>query len=148
MNKKSEVRMKRIIKYTGLCIAVILMGALFLSPQNDSINTDSNETIKPTYISISMQEAKQRFVSETGYIILDVRHDYEYAEGHIPGAILIDNDLINADTVGSLPQKNQLIFVYCRSGRRSKEAAQKLVDLGYTNIVEIGGILDWDGELE
>ena len=82
------------------------------------------------------------------YIILDVRTIEEYNDGHIPGAILIDNDEISATTVAQLSNKNQTIFVYCRSGRRSKEAAQKLVDLGYTNVIEIGGILDWTGEIE
>ena len=85
---------------------------------------------------------------ESGYIILDVRTPEEFAEGHIPNAINIPNESIGSADLSQLPNKDQLIFVYCRSGRRSKEAAQKLANLGYTNIVEMGGINDWNGELE
>ena len=84
--------------------------------------------------------------TEKDYIILDVRTAEEYSEGHIPNAINIPNESIGTEEIPSLPDKNQLIMVYCRSGRRSKEASQKLVELGYTNIVEFGGIIDWTGE--
>lgn len=83
---------------------------------------------------------------ESGYIILDVRRPDEYATGHIPNAINIPNENIGTDEISQLPDKDQLIMVYCRSGRRSKEAAEKLAALGYTNIVEFGGIIDWKGE--
>lgn len=83
---------------------------------------------------------------ETDYVILDVRTPEEYAAGHIPNAINIPNETIGASEISALPDKDQLILVYCRSGRRSKEAAEKLVFLGYTNVVEFGGILDWTGE--
>ena len=83
---------------------------------------------------------------ETDYVILDVRTPEEFAAGHIPNAINIPNETIGASEISALPDKDQLILVYCRSGRRSKEAAQKLVSLGYTSIVEFGGILDWTGE--
>ena len=86
--------------------------------------------------------------TEKGYIILDVRRPDEYAGGHIPGAINVANESIGNRQISELPDKGQLILVYCRSGRRSKEAAEKLVKLGYTNIVEFGGILDWTGEIE
>jgi len=85
---------------------------------------------------------------EKNYIILDVRRPDEFAEGHIPGAINVPNEDIGSSDIPALPDKSQLILVYCRSGRRSKEAAEKLVKLGYTNIVEFGGILDWTGEIE
>lgn len=101
-----------------------------------------------TYQTISMAELSQRFDAEENAILLDVRHPEEYAEGHIPGAIHLDNDDIGTQPIGLLPDKDQTIFVYCRSGRRSKEAAQKLVELGYSGIIECGGILDWTGELE
>ena len=84
---------------------------------------------------------------ESGYVILDVRRPDEFAAGHIPNAINVPNETIGTAEISELPNKNQLIFVYCRSGRRSKEAAEKLVNLGYTNIVEFGGILDWKGEI-
>ena len=84
--------------------------------------------------------------SETDYIILDVRTAEEFAQRHIPFAINIPNEIIGTEDIPELPNKSQLILVYCRSGRRSKEAAEKLVKLGYTNIVEFGGINDWNGE--
>ena len=101
-----------------------------------------------TYRSISMDEAVRMMESENGYIILDVRRPDEFAAGHIPGAINVANETIGTAEIPELPDKNQLILVYCRSGRRSKEASEKLVKLGYTNIVEFGGILDWKGEIE
>ena len=85
-------------------------------------------------------------LEETGYIILDVRTAQEYCEKHIPGAINIANESIGTEEIPELPDKDQLILVYCRSGNRSKQASEKLVKLGYTNIVEIGGINSWPGE--
>ena len=102
---------------------------------------------KNAYRQISMDEAIAMMAEETGYIILDVRRADEFAAGHIPGAINVANESIGTDDIPELPDKNQLIMVYCRSGRRSKEAAEKLVKLGYTNIVEFGGILDWKGKI-
>ena len=99
-----------------------------------------------SYRQISMDEAVAMMEQENGYIILDVRTPAEFAEKHIPNAINIPNENISTDEIPELPDKDQLIMVYCRSGRRSKEAAEKLVKLGYTNIVEFGGILDWKGE--
>ena len=84
--------------------------------------------------------------SETGYVILDVRTEEEFAEGHIPGAILIPDYEIESKAEQNLTDKNQLILVYCRSGRRSKNASAALVSLGYTNIREFGGIIDWPYE--
>ena len=100
------------------------------------------------YRQISMDEAVKMMKDEKNYIILDVRRPDEYAEGHIPGAINVPNEEIGTTDIAELPNKSQLILVYCRSGRRSKEASEKLVKLGYTNIVEFGGILDWKGEIE
>lgn len=100
------------------------------------------------YISISMEEAKEVFATLGNYIILDVRRADEFAEGHIPSAINVANEDIGAEQPAELPDLDQVIFVYCRSGRRSKEASEKLAALGYTNIYEFGGILDWDGEIE
>lgn len=100
------------------------------------------------YRQISMDKALKMMRDEKNYIILDVRRPDEYAEGHIPGAINVPNEEIGTDEISELPDKSQLILVYCRSGRRSKEAAEKLVKLGYTSIVEFGGILDYKGEIE
>ena len=101
-----------------------------------------------SYRQISMDEAVDMMKKESGYIILDVRRPDEYAAGHIPGAINLPNEDIGSNEIKILPNKSQLILVYCRSGRRSKEASEKLVKLGYTNIVEFGGILDWKGDIE
>lgn len=98
-------------------------------------------------MNIAAEEAKKLMDSEEGCIILDVRTREEYDQGHIPGAVLIPNTEIEAKAADLLPDKEQLILVYCRSGRRSKLAAQSLADLGYTNIREFGGILDWPYEV-
>lgn len=101
-----------------------------------------------SYTSISMEEAKEAFAQEGSYIIVDVRRADEYAQGHIPGAINIANEEIMDDDPVELQDKDQLIYVYCRSGRRSQEAAAKLAALGYSNVIECGGIMDWTGEIE
>ena len=100
------------------------------------------------YKQITMSEAVKMMETEKNYIILDVRRADEFAEGHIPGAINVANEVIGTEEIPELPDKSQLILVYCRSGRRSKEASEKLVKLGYANIVEFGGIQDWKGEIE
>ena len=98
------------------------------------------------YRQISMDEAVQMMKKESGYVILDVRTPEEFAEKHIPNAVNVPNETIGSSEIPELPNKDQLILVYCRSGRRSKAAAEKLVALGYTNIVEFGGINDWRGD--
>ena len=102
------------------------------------------------YKNISMDEAKKIFESgeDGSYIILDVRRSDEFASGHIPGAINVANESIGTEAPVELPDKNQLIYVYCRSGNRSKQAAEKLVAQGYTSIVDIGGIMEWKGKIE
>ena len=120
----------------------ILLSALMLTGCAGRSNHQTN-----TYRSITMDEAVDMMAQESGNIILDVRRPDEYAAGHIPGAINVPNESIGTDEIPELPNKDQLIMVYCRSGRRSKEASEKLVKLGYTNIVEFGGILDWKGEI-
>ena len=123
--------MKRIIP--------ILMALLLLSGC-------ATQSAKKTYRQITMEEAVTMLEEETGYTILDVRTAQEYSEKHIPGAINIANESIGTEDIPELPDKDQLILVYCRSGNRSKQASEKLVQLGYTNIVEIGGINSWPGE--
>lgn len=119
---------------------VILMTVLLLSGCRTA-QTNTN-----TYRQISTQEAINLMTEETGYMILDVRTEAEYETGHIPGAICVPNETIGTEEISKLPDKNQLILVYCRSGNRSKQAAQKLADQGYANIVEFGGINSWTGE--
>ena len=99
-----------------------------------------------TYRQINAEEAATMMEEESSYIILDVRTAEEYSEKHIPGAINIPNETIGTEDIPELPDKEQLILVYYRSGNRSKQAAEKLVKLGYTNIVEFGGINDWTGK--
>ena len=120
----------------------ILLSALMITGCAGTSNSQTN-----TYRSITMDEAVDMMAQETSYIILDVRRADEFAAGHIPGAINVANESIGTAEILDLPDKDQLIMVYCRSGRRSKEASEKLVKLGYTNIVEFGGILDWKGEI-
>ena len=109
---------------------------------------DKENTREVEYVNITAQEAKQIMDSEEGYIILDVRTQEEYDQGHIPGAIVISYEEIPDKAEEVLTDKNQLILVYCRSGRRSKIAAEALLELGYTNIKEFGGIIDWPYEVE
>ena len=127
--------MKRIKKLIPIILSAILLSACAPSGTN-------------SYRQISMDEAVKMMEKEKNYIILDVRRADEFAEGHIPGAINVANEDIGTEEIPELPDKSQMILVYCRSGRRSKEASEKLVKLGYTNIVEFGGILDWKGEIE
>ena len=127
-----------------LCLVIIGCGRKSEADNNVIDNKDEGNSYK----SISMSEAEEMMKNEKDYIILDVRTAEEYKEGHIPNAINVANETIGEDEISELPNKDQLIMVYCRSGRRSKQAASKLVKLGYSNIVEIGGIIDWKGDIE
>lgn len=109
-------------------------------------NKGQDDNSRKTFETITPESAKSLMDSETDYIILDVRTASEYSEGHIQNAVLIPDYEIEARAQGELKDKNQLILVYCRSGRRSKIAAQTLADLGYTNVNEFGGIIDWPYE--
>jgi rhodanese-related sulfurtransferase len=124
--------------------------ALILSVLTSLTVVSCNKTPEQdiTYERINAEEAKAIMDRESGYIIIDARTQSEYDEGHIPGAILIPEYEIANKAGELLKDKNQLILVYCRSGRRSKIAAQALVDLGYTNVKEFGGIIDWKYEIE
>ena len=123
--------------------AWILAAALLLSGCSASPEKSSG---KNSYQQISGEEAAQIMAREENYILLDVRTREEFENAHIPGAICIPNETIGAEEIPELPDKDQLILVYCRSGNRSKQAAEKLAALGYTNIVEFGGIIDWTGD--
>ena len=97
--------------------------------------------VLPTEAQVMMEESVEPFV------LVDVRRIDEYSESHIEGAINIPLDTIDESVYEILKDKNQAIYIYCRSGNRSQEASQKLVDLGYTNIIEMGGIIDWEGSI-
>ena len=107
----------------------------------------SKDDIKGEIKYVSMDEIVNIMSENQNYIILDVRTVEEYNNGHIPNAICIPNETINEDVINKLPNKEQLILIYCRSGNRSKQAANKLQELGYTNLIEFGGIIDWKGEI-
>ncbi len=102
---------------------------------------------EPSFQTITAKEAAQMMEKEEGYIIVDVRTYEEFSEGHIPGAICIPNDTIGQKMPEELPDKEQTILIYCRSGRRSQQAAGKLAALGYTHIYDFGGIQNWEGEI-
>lgn len=108
----------------------------------------SQESQKAVYMNINAQQAKEIMDTETGYVILDVRTQEEFDSGHVPGAILIPDYEIKEKAPQVLTDKNQKILIYCRSGRRSKLACEELVNLGYTNLYEFGGIIDWPYETE
>ena len=126
-------------KLVFLLLAVMLLTACGQDKENDQ---------GAVYVNITAEKAKQIMDTEEGYIILDVRTQEEYDEGHVPGAIVISHVEIAEKAEEVLTDKDQLILVYCRSGRRSKIAAEALVELGYTNIKEFGGIIDWPYEVE
>lgn len=108
------------------------------------ILTGCGTTGQKGYRQVDMNEAIRLMKTETDYLILDVRTPEEFAAGHIPGAINLPNETIDGS---ALPRKDQLLLIYCRSGNRSKQSAGKLAVLGYTNLVEFGGIRDWPGEI-
>lgn len=124
-------------KFLPIFIAVLLLAGCAASAEQEG-----------SYRQITMDEAVAMMEEEKDYIILDVRTAAEFDEKHIRGAINIPNETIGTDAIPELPDKDQLILVYCRSGNRSKQASEKLVKLGYTNVVEFGGIIDWPGETQ
>ena len=126
-------------KLIFLLLTAILLTACGQAKENDR---------EAVYVNITAEEAKAIMDTEEGYVILDTRTREEYDQGHIPGAIQISHDEITEKAEEVLTDKDQLILVYCRSGRRSKIAAEALVELGYTNIKEFGGIIDWPYEVE
>ena len=128
--------MKKILPIL-LLLPLVLVGCTTAVPEKEL----------SSYRQITTREAVEMMAKETNYIILDVRTQAEYDAGHIPGAILIPNETIGTDEIPQLPDNDQLIMLYCRSGNRSKQASEKLVRLGYTNIVEFGGINSWTGEI-
>ena len=134
--------MKKIILLIIIAI-IIIMGVVFRMNKKEK-NIENEVVIK----HVSMNDIVQIMEENENYIILDVRTQSEYNQGHIPNAICIPNETIDENVVNKLSDKNQMILVYCRSGNRSKQAAEKLKKLGYTNLIEFGGIIDWKGEIE
>ena len=125
-------------------LVILLLAAMLLT----ACGQDKENHREAIYVNITAEEAKQIMDSQEGYVILDVREQEEYDAGHIPGAIVIPHEEITEKAEEVLTDKELLILVYCRSGRRSKIAAKALAELGYTNIKEFGGIIDWPYEVE
>ena len=128
--------------YIVLVIVILIVGVILMLNKKNKI-IENEGTIK----YVSMDEIIQIMNENENYIILDVRTIEEYNEGHIPNAICIPNETICNSEIAELPNKEQLILIYCRSGNRSKQAAEKLIKLGYSNLIEFGGIIDWKGEI-
>ena len=129
------------MKHAILILIILLAAALLLS-------ACTKKTESASYQQISQETAKEMMAKDDGHVIVDVRRQDEYDAGHIPGAILIPNESIGTNRPAELPDLDQIILIYCRSGNRSKQAAQKLADMGYKNIYEFGGIKTWTGDIE
>lgn len=125
-----------------------LTGCLGAAAGSNGSNATNDSGSSASYQQVNAETAKELMDTEDDYVILDVRTQAEYDESHIPGAILIPHDTVATAAEDAPPDKGQLILVYCRSGNRSKQASQALVDLGYTNVVEFGGINSWPYEVE
>ena len=131
-------------RWNFIILAAIL---LLLTDCSSGGQVMDGEDMVRSYTQISQEEAKQMMEQDGTQIIVDVRTQEEYDSGHIPGAICIPNESIGTEHPEELPDLDQVILVYCRSGNRSKQAAQKLFDMGYINVYEFGGINDWTGEV-
>ena len=137
--------MKIRLKNNKKIITLILTTLVFLLIFSGCGQAKNNK--ENTYMQITAKEAKALMNIETNYVILDVRTEEEFIEAHIDGVILIPDYEISSKAESILTDKEQLILVYCRSGRRSKSAANELSTLGYTNVKEFGGIIDWPYEV-
>lgn len=125
---------------------LILLAIILILMSGCAQKADEDGTER-TYAQITQDEAKEMMAKDDGHVIVDVRRQDEYDAGHIPGAILIPNESIGTEQPKELPDLDQIILIYCRSGNRSKQASQKLADMGYTNVYEFGGIGGWTGEI-
>lgn len=126
-----------------LCVVLValLVGCNAANKAKDDKNAEQS------YTQISQETAKEMMAQDDGHVVVDVRRQDEFEAGHIPGAIMISNESIGTEQPEELPDLDQVILVYCRTGNRSKKAAQKLADIGYTNVYEFGGINTWTGEV-
>ena len=143
------MKLKGLILMLGICLS--LFGFCACDDKNagesKTENLAENTTVSITYEQISQDEAKRIMDTEDDFVIIDARTEAEFSEGHIEGAILIPEYEIAERAEKEIPEKDTLILVYCRSGRRSKIASDALVQLGYTNVKEFGGIIDWQYEI-
>ena len=128
---------------------LLIFVLLFAGCSSDSAHSgkEGDDMPKQGYTQIDQETAKEMMAREDGHVVVDVRRQEEYDAGHIPGAILVPNELIGCDAPEALPDYDQILLIYCRSGNRSKQAAEKLAGMGYTRVYEFGGIIDWTGEI-
>lgn len=146
--RNSKTRRAVLAVFAVLCMLLTACGnGTSSSESTQSEVRTTTDSSAATYQQITQEKAKEMMQADDGHIIVDVRRQDEYDSGHIPDAILIPNESIGTEQPKELPDLDQVILIYCRSGRRSKEASQKLADMGYTNIYEFGGIIDWTGEV-
>lgn len=146
--RNSKTRRAVLAVFAVLCMLLTACGNGTSSSESaQSEVRTTTASAAANYQQITQEKAKEMMQADDGHIIVDVRRQDEYDSGHIPGAILIPNESIGTEQPKELPDLDQVILIYCRSGRRSKEASQKLADMGYTNIYEFGGIIDWIGEV-
>ena len=148
--KVSAFPLVKLAAYLAI-LAVLLLGgtrAAFFGEEGTYAGQEAEAAVAPTYEQIDQETAREMMAREDGHVVVDVRRQDEYDAGHIPGAILVPNETIGEEMPEALPDLEQVILVYCRSGNRSKQAAEKLADIGYRNVYEFGGIIDWTGEIE
>lgn len=144
--------MKKKKQWLLAVIAAGIIAAALSACGQDKTSQDTKsakeDTMETEYKKITAEEAKERMDKDDKIIILDVRTEEEYREGHIPGAIVIPNETISSEPLKELPDLDQEILVYCRSGNRSAQAAKKLIEAGYTQVYDFGGINDWPYDTE
>lgn len=136
-----------IMKPRIVSLLLLIITAMLLFGCNKESQADTNKAEKAIYRKISAQEAKEIMDKTNNYVLVDVRTVQEFNSGHIEGAVLIPSNLINGTSIKELPDKKALILLYCRSGRRSADAAERMLEMGYTNIYDFGGIIDWPYEI-
>lgn len=145
-------RMKRKKKWLQTVIAAGVIAAALAACGENKNGQDTNaaqeDTVKTEYKKITAEEAKERMDKDDKIVILDVRTEEEYKEDHVPGALVIPNETIGSEPLEELPDPDQEILVYCRSGNRSAQAAKKLIEAGYTQVYDFGGIMDWPYDTE
>ena len=137
------MKLRKCIPAAAVFLALLTAGCSAAGPKNDSSGGTADG-----YTKISQEEAREMMSRDDGHLIVDVRRQDEYAGGHIPGAVCIPNESIGETRPPELPDPDQVLLIYCRSGNRSKQAAKKLAALGYTQVYEFGGINSWTGETE
>lgn len=139
--------MKKLMLLTTVVLTLLSLGCGAGSAADGGKGSAVEMKQDRKFVQVSAAEAQKMLAEEEGYILLDVRTPKEYADGHIPNAVNLPNETIGKEPPTILSDKEQRIFVYCRSGRRSQDAAAKLAAMGYTNIVDFGGIMDWRGDV-